>query len=246
VLKLKAIMINKVKEIDIARPVVEYLKNLGWVVYQEVQIFSGGPRADIIAKQGNILWVVEAKTTLTFSVVEQAEKWLTHVHRASVAVPSTKRRSGSYMQEFLLRHFGIGLFTVNKGYRQGCDWSNYVSEGLSPRLNRKVHMTDRIINALSEEHKEWCPAGSNGGGYFTPFSRTRREILYFVKKNPGCTLKELIDGIDHHYASFNSAKGSIVEWIRAGIINDVRTERDGKLIRIYEVDKRKNDEKTKT
>jgi Holliday junction resolvase len=75
--------------------VIDWFTERGWDVYQEVQIQSGYPVADIVAVMGLRVWVVECKTTLTLDLMAQAFHWQRYAHWVSVAVPETKRRGRS-------------------------------------------------------------------------------------------------------------------------------------------------------
>lgn len=223
-----------VKETDLARPVVEWFKNLGFEVYQEVQIEYAGPRADIVAWDGTLLWIVEVKTSLSFAVIEQAFRWQHSAHRVSVAVPvsqGSSRRRGALMQERCLRREGIGLFRICLDSYSG-DWSNRVRENIKAPLNRKARARG-IVDRLQEEHKESCPAGSNGGGYWTPFAATCRSLIEHVRKNPGCAMKEAIESINHHYASTSSARSALSHWLREGVIEGIEMRRNGRKLNLY-------------
>ncbi len=56
--------------------------------------------------------------------------------------------------------------------------------------------------------------GDNGGGYFTPFNRTCRDVLAVVTREPGITMKKLVDMVDHHYASDTTARNCLRNWIK--------------------------------
>ena len=69
---------------------------------------------------------------------------------------------------------------------------------------------------LYEAQKE-ATAGVSSG-YITPFKITKDKIMEYVKQNGECSLSELVEKIDHHYRSDNSAKQSISKLIRIGVI----------------------------
>ena len=64
------------KELELAKSVVEWLQDQHWEVYQEVQRYS--TTADIVAVQGPLVWVVECKTSLSIGVMLQASRWMAH------------------------------------------------------------------------------------------------------------------------------------------------------------------------
>ncbi len=102
---------------------------------------------------------------------------------------------------------------------------------MKPKLHRKSR-TNWITDKLTEEHKTFAEAGTSGQHY-TPYRRTCRELKAYVGRYPGCNLKELIEGVNHHYASMTSAKSSISKWVQMGEIPGIRCEREGKLLRFY-------------
>ena len=188
-------------ETDVARSIIGYLTDLRWEVFQEVT--GAGGRADIVARQGSILWIIETKTILGLPVIEQANRWIPHAHKVSVGTP---RLPGSFVEE-VCRRFGIGILTAGKDVR----------EPLSPKLNRKPWKVPK----LCEEHKTYAEAGTNGGGYYTPFRRTINTVAAEVRVRPGISMKDLVDRIDHHYHRNSTARQCLAQWIIKGIIPGV-------------------------
>ena len=47
------------------------------------------------------------------------------------------------------------------------------------------------------------------------------------------SLKEVVDGIDHHYGSDTTARSCLSAWIWAGKVRGVVARREGRLLRIY-------------
>lgn len=205
-------------EKDLAAKVVEYLEENGWDVYQEVPTYGGN--ADILAVKNGLLWAIECKTSLTFKVIEQAIE--RHSHYCSVAVPS---RKGSYdrvgLATDVLHHYGVGLIEVD---------NYFVREKISAKLHRENNrFAKQSMKKIRPEHKTWAKAGSQSGDVFTPYKRTMREAQNYVWLNPGCTAKEIVDSIDHHYAP-TSAKNSLAKALLNFETDWCRAERvDGKL-----------------
>lgn len=71
------------------KPLIRWLQDDGWDVYQEVETPSGV--ADIVAKMSHgkleLVWVIEGKKTMGEAVLHQATHHLRHAHLVSVAVP---------------------------------------------------------------------------------------------------------------------------------------------------------------
>jgi hypothetical protein len=195
-------------EVEVARWVIRFLESLEWDVYQEV---SGHPgRADIVARRGTVVWVVEVKTSFTLSVLEQAHRWLPHAHMVSVATP---RWPGAFGKD-LCRMLGLGIISASQQYGDGSG----TKEQLRPKLNRKPWK----IPKLCEEQKTYAAAGSNSG-YFSPFQRTCRLVMDHLRGENPVTMKKLVDLVDHHYCSDASARQSLKTWIDAGKIKGVET-----------------------
>lgn len=209
-------------ETEVAEIIIPYLKQMGWEVYQEVQIDSN--IADIIATQGKIVWVLECKKSLSLNVMAQAYKWRRYAHYVSIVVPTKKRWNTELLLKNILDYLGIGCYMVSK--------PDNISEFAPVKLNRKV-MSYYITNSLTEQHKTWAKAGNANGNRYTPFQHTKDNLIREVRKNPGITLKQLIKSIDHHYASEASAKGSLLSWIHQGVINEVELRREGRQYKIY-------------
>lgn len=179
----------KVVETEIARAVVDMLREWQWEVYQEVI----GPygRCDIVAKRGNILWGIEAKVNFGLTVLEQAAHWRGYVNYVSVAVKSAP---GNFGRE-IARGMGIGIMSY--GYEE-------IREVEKPHLMRRIHPLK-----LYEEQKTFCEAGSSCGGHWTDFKRTARNLTDAVNRKPGIQFNELIKNLDHHYSSFGTAKSCL-------------------------------------
>jgi len=224
-----------IRETDVARPVVEYLRLLGWTVYQEVELCYGRP--DIVACLGNLVWIVEAKTSLSLKVLEQAYRWTGHVHYISVAVP--RRRRGSH-DRFALRLFedkGIGVFSVRgSGADEMIPNTMVASE---PRMMRRPHLhyVREIRDSLRPEMIDYAEAGSVAGSHWTRWKGTRDEVKSIVRRHPGVSISELIK--EHgrfHYHTSQSARTSLVKNVELGLVPGVRIERDGRTPRLYPVE----------
>lgn len=207
-------------ETELAGLIIEYLTDLRWEIYQEVQIVANGPCADIVATQGPLIWVIETKLNFGLNVIGQAYEWLNLAHLVSVATPYTRRDK---MARLVCREFGIGHLYAD-GYR--------VSEGLAPRLHRTARIA-RLRNALIPERKTYAQAGNASGDRLTAFGITCMRVQDFVRVNPGCTVKELVDGIKTHYATPSSARNSLAHWIGNGKVMGVRMDWKSGKARIW-------------
>jgi hypothetical protein len=222
-------------EQDLARHVVTWLQDYGWEVYQEVQPSWGGPIADIVAVQGPLLWVVECKTSFGIAVMEQAYHWEHYAHLTSVATPPAKanRRWASrwFRERVLFGATGIGHLVVHPSMSYLKGGESPVEEAFKPRLRRRI--SRQLRESLVSQQKTEVEAGSANGGHWTPFRQTCRHLRDFVATHPGCSIKDAVGAIDHHYNTPASARSSLRVWIEKGRVTGVRSERDGRLIKLF-------------
>jgi len=216
---------QKITEVELAKDVIAYLVQDGWEVYQEVKV--NGPVADIVAKRGSVIWVIETKTAFGLDVIEQAVRWVGHAHMVSVAVPWTK---DSNFKEMICKKFGVGVLfrkTRNLGYDELA-----VDEMVHPEFNRKIY--NKWNSILKDEHKTYCEAGATASHKrFTPFQDTRLQLVKVVTKNPGISMSDALKKIKHHYSSDSSAKSCLVGYIFKNVITEIRMEREGKEIHLF-------------
>jgi len=224
------------KETEIAAPVVQWLTDQGWEVFQEV---DRGNVADIVGRfrtvRGtDLIWVIETKTSLSLKVLDQAIAWTPWAHFVSVAVPESRRtgRMSNRATNLVLRHYGLGLVLVGNVWERCHDW--WVEEKLAPALHRVNPIRYRPWDeVLCEEQKTYCPAGSADAGHWTPFKGTCRRLRTYVEQNPGCPMKEAVEGIRHHYATRASAVSCLRSLVDDGVVPGVRLERDGRKVRLW-------------
>lgn len=211
-------------EQELARQVITWLQDQHWEVYQEVSTGLWGGRADIVAVQGHLSWVVETKRSLSLDLMAQAFDWIGRANFVSVAVPLGRDSRSRAFATRLLHERGIGLIE--------CDVAGHVWHK-PPRLCRKVARPIRDL--LCEAHKTMAPAGSARGGYVTPFALTCRAVQDFVVVNPGCTMRELVDGIDHHYMRDSTARSCLNRWLGTAKIPDVERRHEDNQWRLFPI-----------
>ena len=77
-------------EAALGPPVIAWLESQGWDVYQEVESGRQSYRADIVAIKDKLVLVVELKTSLTFDLLYQAQRWRDKAHHVYAAVPACR------------------------------------------------------------------------------------------------------------------------------------------------------------
>ena len=220
------------KETELAKSVIVWLKAQHWEVYQEVQPTSCARVADIVAVSGRLVWIIECKTSLSLALLEQSIEWRGYAHYISVAVPYPKRScAGHRVADMFLRQHGIGKIETGK---YGWSSSGGVDQDIPARLNRKL--VRDIKKDLCEKHKTYAEAGNADGRRWTPFKNTVNELNAVVRDNPGICLKDAIDKTRHHYASDSGARASISQYLQTPnqtIIPGVMCKKEGRFLRLY-------------
>ena len=204
-------------EADAADVVIGYLRDLKFDVYCEVDSKVG--RIDIVALQGSVLTAIEVKNRCNLDVLGQAASRQPFVHRSIAAFPFPKHSRHPHTC-FRSMHlvYGIGVWDIQK---------YCISEAFAPVINRKP-MKRYVEDCLCDEQKNQR-AGVNRG-YWSPFQRTKERIVKHVTENQPCTLKSVIESVEHHYGSDSSAYTSVGKWIRQGVIGEVTMTRDGLVL----------------
>jgi hypothetical protein len=195
-----------ISEIELAKQVIQWLVDQHWEVYQEVQFRCGGGVADIVAVRNNITWIIETKTTLSLTVLEQASRWNSIFRSAAVPAAFKKdNRSLAYRIAHDYLQIGIIEVPVNSTY-------DVVTEVICPPIQRQNYRFSKnyYLPELLEEHKTYALAGNNSGSRFTPYRRTIDSVRRFIEKHPGCSIKEIMTNIgETHYSSAATAKSCI-------------------------------------
>ncbi len=196
------------KETELAQKFVEYLK--GFDLYFEVDYYRS---VDIVALDENISSAFEVKTTFNFKVFEQALENRKHFNYSYIA---TQDWRDTTIQRKLCEDYGVGLiiYDSKRGY-------NDVREYVHPKLNRHVN-NKRLVESLHEMNKRSLPGSKSGDSTkITAFGITVENAVRYVQMHPGCTLKEMVDNIGHHYDSNILARKNLYQWIYKGIIKEI-------------------------
>jgi hypothetical protein len=220
-------------EAELARCVVAWLSNLGWDIYQEVQVGGyGGAIADIVGMKGKLLCVVECKLSLGLRVLSQANDWRRMANLTYVAVPGYGRNRDLGFAMDVAAMFGIGVLRVTP--RQYLEIPD-VKEIKRPTFRRNI--ASNLRECLNEGQKTYAEAGNPDGKRWTPFQETCRVVRQYAQSHPGATMKEVIDNVKTHYSTPMSARQSLAKWIELGLVPGLRIERLGRALRVWPVEK---------
>ncbi len=213
-------------EKDLGDPVIAWLEDHGWEVYQEVAGPHGGV-ADIVATLGSLMCVVELKKSMTFDLLAEAKRWLRYANWTYMAVPMARDSDGRRLAFQIAELLGIGIMTVTPGRYDG-NMPNRVDVRLVPKLQRRV--PSDLRDMLRPAHKTFSVAGAAHGRHWTAFQDTCEQIANFVRNTPGASLGQVIGGIKHHYRTESTAKACLVQWGKKGVIRGVVLRKQGRRV----------------
>jgi hypothetical protein len=221
-----------IKESDLFEPVKNWLEDIGYEVFAEVQAWSG--RADIIGRRRPAIAAVELKTSLTMELVEQAVKWRHFCHYIYIAIPRRTKPVPKFINKILSEN-RIGILEVSR--------TGSVHTIQQARFNRPYQdVRNSRFNwdtILKEEHKTWLEGGSAGGGYVTGYKLMMNRIAAYLRRQKDwVTIDEILEHCETYYASPKSSLSQALrnfeyEWCELQVINrrlHVRVKPDGNLI----------------
>jgi hypothetical protein len=204
-------------EIELAEKVVIWLKEQGWIIYQEVTYES---IADVVAIKNDVIWIIECKTSFGLKIINQALNWIGCANFISIAIPYLS----SYNQKRISNYLPIGIIEVKKESNN----NHYINVVKEAPEQEDISELNYFKKRLYEKQKTWAKAGNNQGKRHTAFQDTVEQIYNYLKLNPGSTLKQIITNIHHHYHKDQTAQCAISQWISKGIIKNIIVHREGK------------------
>ena len=201
---------------ELAAKFVQYFQDMHYDVYKEVEVCGG--RIDIVATDGHIIIGCEVKTTASLKVVEQAWNNRRYCHYSYIAVPYA---TGSVFFNKVCEKFNIGKLGMNDRWTHDID-KFHVYEEIKPTFNRKIMNKIKLMDFMKESE-----AGTSN--FQTPFKQTIKSIVNYASRYPLATYNEVMENIPHHYRTISTAKSSIRNWIKKGIITEFTVE-NGKIV----------------
>lgn len=198
------------KETELAQHFVKYLSSFD--LYFEVDYYRS---VDIVAVAENYAAAVEVKTSFNFKVLEQAIENAKHFHYSYIAVPYFWDKS---FQEKLCKDYGIGLLVYESSFK-------VVRQIVKPKLNRHADL-GRLKLRLCKRNKQSLPGSKSGDStVITAFGATVDNLTTYVRRHHNCTLKEAVTKITHHYQTNELARSNLAQWIRCGVIKNIKIEK---------------------
>lgn len=195
-------------EKEVARRIEAHLSGEGWEVFKEVPAPSRNKIVDLYAIKGvpgnpRDSFAIEAKSTCSIRVIQQAEFWCRRAHRSAIAVPHSDNRRQRNFVARICNQFDLGFFEVG-------------SDGIqATRRAEKDGMAIQVPD-LYEEQKDAVAGTDDPSERHTELDRTLGRLRDFAEEKGLSRLDDAIKQIEHHYSSDESAVNSIIEHIRSG------------------------------
>lgn len=205
----------KMTEAELALKFIEHFTNAGQEIYKEVE--HGRGRIDFVSVLAPVRTAVEVKLGANLAVLDQAITNQLYCHYSYVAIPWVR---GVYKGSIFMRicmKFGVGILVYES--RHG---SEEIIEYVAPVMHRKV-----LDLKLADYQKD--SIASTNGGYMTAYKVTVKNIAEYARRRPGCTLKEAMCAVPHHYSTAACGAASIRRGIERGWIKDFTLD-NGKIV----------------
>ena len=206
------------KETEVAKLSMPYFKDLGWEIYQEVQLQHGGIIFDFVFKRGKIIGIGEVKNNFSWKLLDQCVERKFYANFVWAITPNVKH--GSIIEQ-TCHAFGIGWITTPCLQQRVC-----------PILNRKA-LTHYFDGVLHEQHKTYAEAGNAKSERWSPFKQTCENVVEIVNNKPGIKMKDLMKKLDHHYANDATAKSALATWGWKGMIRGVKLKNENNRLKWY-------------
>lgn len=195
----------KISETKICEIIAKHFSHAD--IYPEVP--CGGGVIDLVILDKPLVIAIEAKTSLSMSVMEQAFERLGYANYVYIATPS----SPSNMQKKFLSHFGIGCYKVSDVYGGG------IHEMIKPKMFRKI---------ASLKLEDWMKKSIAGSQHErqTPFGHFVQDLKSVLSGKPnGLTYKEAFEATYKYYLKETSFKSNVYQYINRGVIKGIEVEK---------------------
>lgn len=212
----------KLKESDMFLPLKEYFEGDGHDVYAEVPCY--GRTADIVAVKGQLITVVETKTSMNIKLLEQVFEWRHLAHYVYAAVPN-KTEISNWTRE-LLSNAGIGIicldFNAHKEMQQYC---GRVYKRSKAKLFRKIGFETyrgfqpvRWDQHIIPEFSQNISGVRQGDVRISRYKLMMDHVKHIISNHAdGISIDELVDVLDTYYANpkiglYNALKYHESDW----------------------------------
>ena len=175
------------KETDLYPPLKTYLENQGYAVSGEVK------NCDIVARKGEDIVIVELKTRLSVTLLEQAvkRKEITESVYIAVPMPAGRRRyPGLGDLVPLLRRLEVGFITVS--FLKNKSRVEVVLHPEPAAFRNAVRKRAAIIREIDSRYAEIDQGGRPAAkGLFTAYRQEAVRLAYLVRRGERLSPKQL-------------------------------------------------------
>ncbi len=189
---------GKQREKDLAKPVADWLRAKGYVVYSEVPFYTRC--LDMVGVKDKEIIAVELKISLTTKLIRQAMIAQIATDNVYVAVPTKPKKSSIDK----CKKYHLGILRVNEG----------VEEILKPSES-KCKLSSGAEH-LIENAKKTGPSDKAGLPTLKgcgPAQAVAAFVKGYVKEHPKAGWKEIYNNIPNHYSNHQSMACALNRWI---------------------------------
>lgn len=215
-------------EVELGRIVARYFAGAG-DVFPEVRIFVDGPRADFVVRRSDGgLDVVECKRRPNSAMLAQAAYWLSAADRVWLAYEPPRR--GAVAQRWIATCVGKGIGVIHVAGGEATVAASARAFGAGgPTPIWREHL--RV--ALTPHHAEFGEGGNARSEFYSAFRLTCRNLGEYVRAHPGCTVRDAVGAIEHHYTSDAVARSAVLAWWHKGKVPGLRVDTRARPFRLY-------------
>lgn len=170
-------------EVELAAVVKKHLEKQGWDVYPEVELYSGGPRCDLVALKGEKLWAIECKLQISKAALKQTARWKRFANLLSLASSHVTFED----HDWYAREHELGIMRVF--------WDNVCLDSTAPYYRPMINT--QLLEACREDHKELGQAGAKSK-YYTPYLKLLKSISEEAHREHGQRLEDIVDSLPPH------------------------------------------------
>ena len=174
-----------VKEVDVAKPIENFLEELGYLVRSEVK------GCDITAIKGNDLIIVECKTSVSLKLIYQCvdrQEFSDNVYLGIPLVDGKSIPNRKYLFK-LLKRLELGLITVT--FQKNRTKVNIILEPNEYKSKKKVKYRKKIIEEINNRSENLNIGGSYRSKLMTAYKEASLEIGKYLKNKGSLSAKEL-------------------------------------------------------
>jgi len=221
------VLVTRVLESDLSKPVSDWLAAKGYVPYAEVAFPRDSARTiDIVARKDNELILVELKVSLTPSVISQTFMCDLITSQRYAAVGTRPTRKGIDR----CRQVGIGLLSVRDGR---------VNVLLHPQITDDMGqgwVREDYSRLIHETLDRMTPNGIGGVPCMKgvgPAQECYDRVQAYKAGHPKATWREIFANVSNHYSSYANMYSGMrfvaERRAKARNIADFQTQQTGKL-----------------